>query len=145
MKENLNSAMTSLRAAKIMRVAVVGAGPGGVAASKYVFRYLLPITVLDPFKSLTSLIGWPSDISLPRAALIPSISLNSRLRLVASGIIRTTPSTRLIFPRPIHISLWMNQSGTLFRTKMASQVVHNMQHLCPQCMNIWRPIFHTPS
>ncbi|CAD6577683.1 MAG: hypothetical protein ASARMPREDX12_008455 [Alectoria sarmentosa] len=27
--------MTSLRAAKIMRVAVVGAGPGGVAASKY--------------------------------------------------------------------------------------------------------------
>lgn len=100
---------------------------------------------LDSCKILASLIGWPKDISLPKTASIPLTFLNSRLRLVASGITRTTRSIRLIFPRPIHVSLWTNQSGTLPQIKMALQTVTDMQHLCHQCMSVWRPIFLTVS
>ena len=130
---------------QIRRVCIVGAGPSGVAASKYGFNYLFPLLDIITQRLLSSLIGPPTDISLPKTASILSMYLNSKLPSVASGIIQTTPLVELTFPRPIHISLWMNQSGTLSQNKTSSQRAHNMQHLCHQCMNVWRPIFHTLS
>ena len=101
--------------------------------------------ILDHLKTLPSLIGWPPDTSLPRIALKPLISLNSRLPLEASGITRTTLSTRLIFPRRIHTSLWTNRSGALSQIEIASKKANKRLPSCHQCMSVWRPTFHIVS
>ena len=101
--------------------------------------------LLNSFKTLTLLTGWPSDTSSRRITSIRSMSSNSRLRLVASGIIRTNQSIPLISPKPIHFSLWKNQSGTLSQIGLELHTVPGRQHLCHQCMSVWRPTFLTVS
>ena len=123
---------------EIKSICVVGAGPSGQAASKYVFSYLLPVYDTRSLKD-------PPGTSLPRTALKQLTSLNSRLPLEASGITRTTPSTRLVFPRRIHISLWTNRSGALSQIEIALKEANKRLHSCHQCMSVWRPIFHIVS